>query len=145
MLTPLLLSQPEMAWIQCGNCDTYFVQQNAYFTKSACPRCERHSKLYGYVWPKTDKEGLNDEERVLDHRTVHRFYNLSDEMRVRGRKGADTPKEETPTEVKAKSKTPVKKTPKKAVVEEEVEEDPNLRRSGRARKASRRFSEPGSS
>lgn len=87
LLTPLLLSQPEMAWIQCSNCPTYFVQQNAYFTRSSCPRCERHSKLYGYVWPKTDKTGPGDkEERILDHRTIHRFLDADDERKVRGRK-----------------------------------------------------------
>ncbi|PHH81688.1 hypothetical protein CDD82_176 [Ophiocordyceps australis] len=88
VLTPLLLSEPETAWIQCTNCSTYFVQQNAYFTKCSCPRCERHSKLYGYLWPKTDKAGPSDKEvRVLDHRTVHRFLDSHDERRARGRKG----------------------------------------------------------
>ncbi|PHH64678.1 hypothetical protein CDD81_4119 [Ophiocordyceps australis] len=88
VLTPLLLSEPETAWIQCTNCSMYFVQQNAYFTKCSCPRCERHSKLYGYLWPKTDRAGPTDkEERVLDHRTVHRFLDSHDERRARGRKG----------------------------------------------------------
>ncbi|POR32459.1 Histone-lysine N-methyltransferase [Tolypocladium paradoxum] len=88
VLTPLLLSEPDMAWIQCTNCSTYFVQQNAYFTRSSCPRCERHSKLYGFIWPKTDRVGPSDkEERVLDHRTVHRFLDTHDERRARGRKG----------------------------------------------------------
>ncbi|KAG9259118.1 histone-lysine N-methyltransferase SET9 [Emericellopsis atlantica] len=87
VLTPLLLSEPEMAWIQCSNCPTYFVQQNAYFTRFSCPRCERHSKIYGYIWPKTDKAGPNDkEERVLDHRTIHRFLHTNDERKIRGRK-----------------------------------------------------------
>ena len=86
VLTPLLLSEPEMAWVQCTLCPTYFVQHNAYFTRSACPRCERHSKLYGYRWPKTDKEGPHDkEERVLDHRTVHRFLDRDGERKARGR------------------------------------------------------------
>ncbi|KAM5351063.1 hypothetical protein ACJ41O_003786 [Fusarium nematophilum] len=101
LLTPLLLSEPEMAWIQCTICDEYFVQQNAYFTRSACPRCERHSKLYGYIWPKTDKAGPNDkEERVMDHRTIHRFLDADDERRIRGRKSfwAKTETEETEEE-----------------------------------------------
>jgi histone-lysine N-methyltransferase SUV420H len=87
VLTPLLLAEPEMAWIQCSNCPTYFVQQNAYFTRFCCPRCERHSKIYGYTWPKTDKAGAHDkEERVLDHRTIHRFLHTNDERKIRGRK-----------------------------------------------------------
>lgn len=87
VLTPLLLAEPEMAWIQCTICNDYFVQRDAYFTRASCPRCERHSKLYGYMWPKTDKTGPSDkEERVLDHRLVHRFLTTSDERKARGRK-----------------------------------------------------------
>ncbi|KAI0882045.1 uncharacterized protein GGS22DRAFT_53959 [Annulohypoxylon maeteangense] len=101
-LTPLLLSEPNTAWIHCTVCNEPFVQQNAYFTRSSCPRCERHSKLYGYLWPKTEKEGKHDkEERVLDHRTVHRFLTAEDEAKIRGRKlpfaaSASTSSKETP-------------------------------------------------
>ena len=67
------------------------MQQNAYFTRSSCPRCERHSKLYGYMWPKTDKEGRDDkEERVLDHRTVHRFIRPEEERSIRKRDRGST-------------------------------------------------------
>ncbi|KAL0932465.1 histone-lysine n-methyltransferase set9 [Colletotrichum truncatum] len=90
-LTPLLLSEPQTAWVRCMNCETAFVQQNAYYTKSSCPRCERHSKLYGYIWPKTEKAGPRDkEERILDHRTIHRFLGRDDEARIRGRKRPTT-------------------------------------------------------
>ncbi|KAI0542222.1 hypothetical protein GGR58DRAFT_453168 [Xylaria digitata] len=86
-LTPVLISEPNMAWIHCTICGDAFVQQNAYFTRSSCFRCERHSKLYGYSWPKTEKEGPSDkEERILDHRTVHRFLDTEEEARIRGRK-----------------------------------------------------------
>ncbi|KAI0393934.1 hypothetical protein F5Y17DRAFT_283755 [Xylariaceae sp. FL0594] len=86
-LTPVLLAEPNMAWIHCTVCGDAFVQQNAYFTRSSCFRCERHSKLYGYVWPKTEKEGPHDkEERILDHRMVHRFLDTEEEARIRGRK-----------------------------------------------------------
>ncbi|RDA88951.1 hypothetical protein CP532_0620, partial [Ophiocordyceps camponoti-leonardi (nom. inval.)] len=87
VLTRHLLSEPDTAWIQCSNCSSYFVQQNAYVMRSSCPRCERHSKLYGYVWPKTDREGpLDREERILDHRTVHRFLKPRGERSARGKK-----------------------------------------------------------
>jgi histone-lysine N-methyltransferase SUV420H len=83
-LTPALLAQPASAWINCSICEGPFVQENAYFTRSSCPRCERHSKLYGYMWPKTDKESRDDsEERVLDHRTVHRFIRPDEERSIR--------------------------------------------------------------
>lgn len=85
-LTPLLLSEPETAWIMCTHCASAFVQKNAYLTKSHCPRCERHSKLYGYMWPKTEKYGPNDkEERILDHRMINRFLTAEEEARARGR------------------------------------------------------------
>ncbi|KAI9733712.1 MAG: Histone-lysine N-methyltransferase set9 [Claussenomyces sp. TS43310] len=85
-LTPLLLAQPASAWISCKICDGFFVQLDAYFTRSACPRCERHSKIYGYQWPKTDRESKHDdEERVIDHRTVHRFIRPDEERAIRKR------------------------------------------------------------
>ncbi len=88
-LTPLLLSEPETAWVICSVCSKAFVQHDAYFTRMSCPRCERHSKLYGYMWPKTEPESKGDkEERILDHRLVHRFLHAGDEAKIRGRKPA---------------------------------------------------------
>jgi [histone H4]-N-methyl-L-lysine20 N-methyltransferase len=72
------------AWVECTVCDESFIQPDAYFLRSACPRCERHSKLYGYQWPKTEKAGKGDkEERVMDHRTVHRFIRPQEEKERR--------------------------------------------------------------
>jgi len=87
-LTRALLPTTNDRWVECRNCDCHFVQPEAYLTRIACPRCERHSKLYGYHWPKTDKEGKFDvEERVLDHRTIHRFIEPDEEKFERkGRK-----------------------------------------------------------
>ncbi|QIX00846.1 hypothetical protein AMS68_006363 [Peltaster fructicola] len=87
-LTPALQIDLHDRWIQCRNCDEHFVQHNAYQTRIACPRCERHSKLYGYYWPKTDKAGKDDkEERILDHRAIHRFIEPDEERQERkGRK-----------------------------------------------------------
>jgi histone-lysine N-methyltransferase SUV420H len=91
VLTPALLAEPASSWIVCKNCEDAFVQQNAYFTRASCPRCERHSKLYGYVWPKTDLEGEDDdEERVLDHRTIHRFIRPDEERSSRKRERGST-------------------------------------------------------
>jgi histone-lysine N-methyltransferase SUV420H len=79
-LTSRLLTSAVSRWVECRNCDDYFIQHEAKLTRINCPRCERHSKLYGYAWPKTDKEGKHDtEERVLDHRTVNRFLHPSEE------------------------------------------------------------------
>jgi histone-lysine N-methyltransferase SUV420H len=83
-LTSKLLCGAYSRWVQCHTCDADFVQDDAYLTRKECPRCERHSKLYGYAWPKTDREGKWDtEERVLDHREVHRFVEPSEEKKIK--------------------------------------------------------------
>lgn len=70
---PALLTTLLSRYTECKTCDIWWAQHEVQ-TRAECPRCERHSKLYGYAWPKTDKASRNDkEERVLDHRTVHRF------------------------------------------------------------------------
>jgi histone-lysine N-methyltransferase SUV420H len=87
-LTPLLLCGKYSRWVVCGTCDADFVQEDAYQTRKECRRCERHSKLYGFAWPKTDREGKHDtEERIMDHRTIHRFVLPEEEKAIKkGRK-----------------------------------------------------------
>ncbi|GJN77167.1 histone-lysine N-methyltransferase set9 [Purpureocillium lilacinum] len=147
ILTPLLLSEPEMAWVQCTNCTNYFIQQNAYYTRASCPRCERHSKLYGFIWPKTERAGPSDkEERILDHRMVHRFLDHYDERRARGRKvmeREESEDEEDEEEDEAPRGRCLKRvepsTAKQAGMKEDMS-DGALRRSGRARRVSSRLS-----
>ncbi|KAG6065871.1 hypothetical protein E4U16_007459 [Claviceps sp. LM84 group G4] len=153
VLTPLLLAEPDMAWIQCTICNDYFVQQHAYCTKASCPRCERHSKLYGYMWPKTDKAGPWDkEERVLDHRLVHRFLTTSDERKARGRKDALEPKradeageperdepERGRKWRRGKGIEANGKAVRDSVVVDVTADTSGLRRSGRPRRASRKL------
>ncbi|MCJ1357211.1 MAG: Histone-lysine N-methyltransferase set9 [Icmadophila ericetorum] len=83
--TPLLLGESFSRWVECSTCPTAWVQLNGYYTRKECPRCERHSKLYGYQWPKTDKARGEDDDRVMDHRTVHRFLGPDDEKAVKKR------------------------------------------------------------
>ena len=84
--THLLLGEALSRWVDCRTCSACWVQSNGYQIRKECPRCERHSKLYGYQWPKTDKLGKNDdEERVMDHRTVHRFLPPDEEREERKR------------------------------------------------------------
>lgn len=83
--TPLLLSEPFSRWVDCTTCPATWVQPNGYYTQKECPRCERHSKLYGYRWPKTERVRGESVERVLDHRTVHRFLGAEEERGVRRR------------------------------------------------------------
>lgn len=150
VLTPLLLAEPEMAWIQCTICNKYFVQQDAYFTRSACPRCERHSKLYGYMWPKTEKAGPSDkEERILDHRMVHRFLNTNDERKARGRKcleREETEEPEEPERGRRLQRGPVKNKGPNDTIQDSVvvkikDDSWGLRRSGRARRVSSKLEE----
>lgn len=101
VLTTALLAEPASAWINCTICSEPFVQKDAYLTRNSCPRCERHSKLYGYIWPKTDKEGRwDDEERITDHRTIHRFVHPSDEkvIKKRSREASEAVELEEPAE-----------------------------------------------
>ena len=151
-LTPLLLSEPHTAWIHCMNCGVAFVQQNAYYTKSSCPRCERHSKLYGYIWPKTEPSGKgDDEERVLDHRLIHRFLDAEGEAKVRGRRygysnpGRDTADRETGEDEESaldlgrgRKRTRAETVRDEAISSSADEDGSGLRRSGRARRTSAR-------
>lgn len=129
-LTPLLLSEPETAWIHCTNCTTAFVQRNSYYTKANCPRCERHSMLYGYIWPKTEPSGPRDkEERITDHRLIHRFLPSEEEAKVRGRKHwkerlGGTRDSSTADEPRGRG----------GRAEEDEGSDSGIRRSGRARR-----------
>ncbi|KAF2686371.1 histone-lysine N-methyltransferase SET9 [Lentithecium fluviatile CBS 122367] len=79
------LSGKDSKWAECQTCEDWFVQEDGHRgTRKECPRCERHSKLYGYAWPKTEREGKHDrEERVLDHRTIHRFVDPDEEKELR--------------------------------------------------------------
>ncbi|KAF2400823.1 hypothetical protein EJ06DRAFT_537689 [Trichodelitschia bisporula] len=91
-LTPLLLVSKYSRWVVCGTCEADFVQEDAYLTRNECPRCERHSKVFGFQWPKTEGKG-----RVLDHRTVHRFVEPKVERGIRkggGGGGVGTGEEE---------------------------------------------------
>jgi histone-lysine N-methyltransferase SUV420H len=81
--TPLLLSEPCSRWIDCHTCDATWVQAHAYQTRRECPRCERHSKLYGVPWPKT--EPGKGKERIRDHREVDRFLDPKEEKEEKRR------------------------------------------------------------
>lgn len=75
--TSRLLAQKYDRWVDCQTCESWFVQSNSYQTRRECPRCERHSKLYGFQWPKTEGR-----DRVMDHRVIHRFLSPESEARV---------------------------------------------------------------
>lgn len=104
--TSRLLAQKYDRWVDCQTCDAWFVQSNSYQTRRECPRCERHSKIYGFQWPKTEK-GAGREERVMDHRTIHRFLSPDSEARVSRRdRGVSFGVTPTPELSDARTETP---------------------------------------
>ncbi|KAL3467249.1 histone-lysine N-methyltransferase set9 [Aspergillus heterothallicus] len=114
--TPKLLAHAYDRWVDCHTCNSWFVQQNSYLTRRECPRCERHSILYGFRWPKTDKEGPHDDEvRVMDHRTVHRFLYPEEEALI-SRKGRGVSFGITPTPELSEART---ETPDSETVDEQ--------------------------
>lgn len=140
-LTPKLL-HGNSAWINCTVCSSAFVQQDAYYTRSSCPRCERHSKLYGFQWPKTVREGKHDkEEQILDPREIHRFLHAEEEAKIRGRKypfGAKRQSEvaeETSAKTGRSSTTPGQKRRQSAAdpFDSAYKDEGEVRRSGRRR------------
>ena len=52
--TAAVLTMPDSRWVECRTCNRYWVQRAGRDTKRECPRCERHSRIYGFGWPKTD-------------------------------------------------------------------------------------------
>ena len=52
--TAACLTMPDSRWVECRTCGVYWVQRSGRDTHRECPRCERHSKVYGFGWPKTD-------------------------------------------------------------------------------------------
>jgi histone-lysine N-methyltransferase SUV420H len=100
----LLIANPLATWNTCGACARRWLQStNGYEPRACCPRCERHSKVYGFGWPKTEREGPNDAEvRVVDHREVNRVRSKTGKVTVyvkpaankkKGRAGARQEKE----------------------------------------------------
>ncbi|XP_014550816.1 hypothetical protein COCVIDRAFT_114524 [Bipolaris victoriae FI3] len=84
MTSNAVLSAKGSKWVNCHTCEMDFVQQEGNNTRKECPRCERHSKLYGFPWPKTEREGKHDrEQRIRDHRTVHRFVAPDEERQLK--------------------------------------------------------------
>ena len=81
-MTVVLLAEPFACWTQCKTCKNVWVQANGYCIRRECPRCERHSKLYGYQWPKMHDPKT---ERVADHRTVHRFLSAAEQDELRSK------------------------------------------------------------
>ncbi|KAF2674267.1 hypothetical protein BT63DRAFT_380950 [Microthyrium microscopicum] len=107
-----LLATPHSKQLQCVTCTGDFIQENAYEPHIECPRCERHSKLYGFIWPKSQREGDNDSEiRIMDHRLINRVMG-SNKRKADDESGLDSespaPSSQGNKKVKSEKKAPVK-------------------------------------
>jgi histone-lysine N-methyltransferase SUV420H len=122
VLNPRLLAIDASKWNTCGICDEVFVQMDAYCIKSSCPRCERHSKLYGFVWPETTGD---EEDRITDHRTINRFIKLG------VKKKTEDDEDEEQDENEAAS---LKKRSRRAIVKVQKSAETSSGRRGRKRK-----------
>jgi histone-lysine N-methyltransferase SUV420H len=91
---PALFVKSYAAQRICQNkpCGSTFVQSDSHSIKLFCPRCERHSTLYGWAWPKTEREGKWDtEERVHYGRTIRNMPAYGDSHKQNKK---DSPSEE---------------------------------------------------
>ena len=91
--TKLLLPVPSSLWCDCMTCHNTWVQSSDEM-KRECPRCERHSKLYGFRWPKTEKKKGDTEERITDHRLINRALSHKERKELGGRRGRGLSKPE---------------------------------------------------
>ncbi|EPS38366.1 hypothetical protein H072_8022 [Dactylellina haptotyla CBS 200.50] len=72
---------------QNPNCNVPFIYKNEdnfrflNHIPRCCPRCERHSKIYGLVWPKTILKSDDYEVRVMNPEDVERSVNLAQHKR----------------------------------------------------------------
>jgi histone-lysine N-methyltransferase SUV420H len=48
----------------CMDCKEDFIHNDRWYVPRSCRRCERHSKIYGLVWPKTVKRKGDSEVRA---------------------------------------------------------------------------------
>lgn len=108
LLTTALVSKPNTAWVQCTVCVSDYVG-STLSPSAICPRCERHCKLYGYVWPKTDKQGPKDkEERNLLYSTMDLISKLDGSNRASDAKADDSDADEQTPRGRRQQRGPIK-------------------------------------
>ena len=54
--------------ITCTDCNEVFIHNDRWYVPRSCRRCDRHSKIYGFVWPKTAKRKGDTEVRAPPRR-----------------------------------------------------------------------------
>ncbi|KAF8540851.1 hypothetical protein BDD12DRAFT_879777 [Trichophaea hybrida] len=69
----------------CADCHEFFIHNDRWYVPRSCRRCERHSKIYGLVWPKTFKRKGDTEDQIEDHRLVQRYVTASEHRKEQKR------------------------------------------------------------
>jgi len=68
----------------CMDCHEDFIHNDRWYVPRSCRRCERHSKIYGLMWPKTvKKKGDSEVSNVLPPRHAVTCANSS--LRIRSK------------------------------------------------------------
>ncbi|TGZ77898.1 hypothetical protein EX30DRAFT_172636 [Ascodesmis nigricans] len=78
--------------LNCHDCHEDFIHGERWYFPRSCRRCERHSKIYGLVWPKTHKKKGDTADRAEDP-----SYMTASEFRKRKRLQAETGTSDTKT------------------------------------------------
>ncbi|KAL7265909.1 histone lysine methyltransferase Set9, partial [Rhizina undulata] len=65
----------------CSDCKGSFWHEDSWYIPRSCRRCERHSVIYGLIWPCTVAK--NGEQRIDDPRQVHRYITASEHRKTR--------------------------------------------------------------
>lgn len=69
----------------CLDCKEDFIHNDRWYVPRSCQRCERHSKIYGLVWPKTIKKKGDSEDQIEDPRMVQRYVTASEHRKEQKR------------------------------------------------------------
>jgi histone-lysine N-methyltransferase SUV420H len=59
-----MICDPDNIECVCADCTEKFFHDDRWYVPRSCKRCERHSKIFGLIWPKTLKRKNDDEVRL---------------------------------------------------------------------------------
>ncbi|RPA80885.1 hypothetical protein BJ508DRAFT_307083 [Ascobolus immersus RN42] len=65
--------------VECQDCGEPFWNTENWYVPKACSRCERHRKLYGFIWPKTTRSKRDDDDdEPVDTSNIQRYITMSE-------------------------------------------------------------------
>ncbi|KAI5857572.1 hypothetical protein BZA05DRAFT_346901 [Tricharina praecox] len=80
----------------CMDCHEDFIHNDRWYVPRSCRRCERHSKIYGLMWPKTVKRKGDSEDQIEDYRSVQRYVTASEHRKEQKRLAASQQQQVAP-------------------------------------------------